>query len=50
MKSEELIKNETKKNSFMSKEVSKEFRNLLRTCSRQFYVNKKGKVLQRKKN
>ena len=41
---------ETKKNSFMSKEVSKEFRDLLRTCSRQFYVNKKGKVLQRKKN
>ncbi len=40
---------ETKKNSFMSKEVSKEFRDLLKSCSRQFYVDKKGRVLQKKK-
>lgn len=41
--------NDGKENTFMSEEVAEDFRKLLRSCSRQLYVDKKGMVLQKKK-
>ena len=38
-----------KENTFMSGEVAEDFRKLLRSCSKQLYVDKKEMVLQKKK-
>ena len=41
--------NEIKEKTYMSEEVAEDFRKLLRSCCRQFFVDEKGMVLQKKK-